>query len=436
MADRLRDFGPELRVPGEADDGERSFGGRRPYHFLPREVLGALANAAEMAPWPAEFRRTTTLRERERIIRDCLDKSLLEGWTNQQAAAYIENRVKKISTLVDRYEFVFPLDNVDVHHELNLTLGPIEIRPLGSDLWERFTNDVVRTAVADGEPVGPRAANGLYGEEALRAPRWTNGYVSGCMVVKARGLPHSAYASAREHALFGLAALAANGDAHWEHFGHYIALSGEQIDRKNAVRFRFATADLRPDHIIDGIGPSLPMRISPGDDWPLVTAASDVLSVSTPSDAAKRVARSIFWLGHTLNQPTFFEREAEELGPEATDQVLRPTRVEVGLRIRTLITAVEASFKEDSESTDEGKARFGRALRKIDGKRYGDTWQDICDAYEARHDWTHAGSGPGRRAAATALARGLQSVLPTIARHVRDTQPTSFAEMHSPWNES
>lgn len=425
----LRDFGPELRPPGEAGIGERGFAVGRPYHFLPRKVLDAISRIAVSAPWSAEVARKTTLRQRERIIRDCFDEAVSGAWGRAAIVAYLEKRAKRLGELSGEYEFVFPLDNVEIHYEAKLIIGPVEVRPLGSDLWQRFTNEVVQAAIAQGNPVGPRVANNLFGEEILRAPRWANGFVAACMVVKATGLPNSAYASAREHALFALAALAAHSETGWERYGNYIALKGEQLERSNGIRFRFASSQLQPDHIIDGVGPSLQLRIAKNDTWPLAKAAHKMHGLAS-LEPAKYVMRSIYWLGHALNQPTFYDDEAEELGPNATDVVLRPTRVEVGLRLRTLITAVEASFKLETEDTDTGKTRFGRALRAADSQFYAERWSDICQAYEARHAWTHGGAGAGTRIWATALAEGLQLVLPGLADRVHRIQAATFAQMH------
>jgi hypothetical protein len=405
--------------------GAMFFGGR-PYGFLTDGELARLGEIDAQLQWSEQARRHFT----DRYRRDVVERLLADEVRGENEGALSERIAESMGRLesaLERYTFLLPLDNVEVEPDSQIRVGPAILRRLSADDWKRYCEEVYRMTAkmeATDADKGATAANWLSYASVLLPIREDEKKPVAVIEAIAWGSPESAYQTAREHAHFAIAALKLFTRP-FDERGHQIAsLYGENVQRERGWRVRFAQGHVRPWLWHDGTGPGFTFKPDPPAKWSEGTtrfmgSLNRLLDSSQRTEAARRVLTAIYWTGTSLNQPTL-----TDVQPVPNPETAKPTGVEIGRRIRDLVTATSALFKRHGKPRDGGDAgdrdamnRLGEAVRSLEpnGKTWADShWNSVMLAYDARNQWTHEGIGTTERAGAETLCAALQAIIPLM----------------------
>ncbi|MEA3202087.1 MAG: hypothetical protein QOE90_3515 [Thermoplasmata archaeon] len=391
-----------------------------PYRYLTAHDLATLARADAELPWSKiasdHFSARSRLDALERVFADEVKEP------HADLGGRLEEFIDTLERHLREYEFVIPLDNVSVEEGCVVRIGTATLKSLTSEEWRRYCGEVVAAVARTNESEqdkGATTANMLIFESELRPNGKKDDYSENAVLhVRAWGSPESAYQKARDDAHFALAVLKFfSGGRFEERSRQVVALKGENIERRHGWRLRFASGEFWPAMWSDGTGPGLPVRVSAPASWAEPTRrwheALNVLLTARPKTvAAERVTTATYWLGSALNQPVLVADERFP-GGEA-----KPAGVEVGRRIRDLVTATAALLKKQGSPKQGGDRGDWPAMVRLRGcvealdKTWCDKhWAEVEAAYEARTSWTHEGVGPIEEAGAIALAQALQAVI-------------------------
>lgn len=373
-----------------------------PWGFLTERDLKDMEQISESLNWPDQALAQFGSRDRRNIVQSALKQCIEDGIEEPAAAeVLLEERRDDLVAKIATYEFLFPVNNLEVAEGTELPVGKATVRPLSSDDWGRFCGEAWEAierqdAWETPEEKGRVLANRLSLVDPLRDKSTEDELQQGCLLVETEGSPETAYRQARQEAHFALSCLTLFNAPWDERAGRFLALKGEERTRENGWRVRFGNALIGPAAWSDGTGPGLPFQLGDVDQDTREFYEALTGIVEDPSAYGERILRAIHWTGAALNVPVLDEDEdGQRADQHAGAMAAKPTGFERCQRLTSLITALEAILKfGDDENQYDVRPRAEDLLDSLDPDPSAATIESrLEDAYTARNKCAHEGHG-------------------------------------------